>query len=278
MSANIDDRTLHELYLWPFADAVRANVASVMCSYNQLNGSFACENNAILNDILKTELGFPGYVVSDWNAQHTTANSANSGLDMTMPGSDFNNPPGSVYWGQNLASAISSGQVPQSRLDDMVTRILAAWYLTGQNQGYPSVAFNSWGNGQASVNVTSNHNEIAYEVARDSIVLLKNTNNVLPLNKPSSIAIIGTDAQTNPSGANACNDRGCDTGTLAMGWGSGTCQFPYLIDPLTAIKAQAATDGTTITTSLSDTSSSGASAAQNAEYAIVFINSDSGEG
>jgi beta-glucosidase len=278
MSSNIDDRTLHELYLWPFADAVRANVASVMCSYNQLNGSFSCESEHGLTGLLKSELGFPGYIVSDWNAQHTTANSANAGLDMTMPGSDFNNPPGSIYWGQNLANAISSGQVPQSRLDDMVTRILASWYLVGQDQGYPAIAFSSWNNGQANVNVTSNHNEIAYTVARDSIVLLKNSNNALPLNKPSSIAIIGTDAQTNSAGPNACTDRGCDTGTLAMGWGSGSCQFPYLIDPLTAIKGQAASDGTTITTSISDDSNAGASAAKNAEYAIVFINSDSGEG
>lgn len=278
MSANIDDRTLHELYLWPFADAVRANVASVMCSYNQINGTFSCEDEESMTRILKTELGFPGYIMTDWNAQHTTANSANSGLDMTMPGSDYSNTPSSVFWGQNLAKAISSGQVAQSRLDDMVIRVLAAWYLVGQDQGFPAVAFNSWSGGQASVNVTSNHNQVAHAVARDSIVLLKNTNGTLPLNKPTSIAIIGTDAQTNPSGPNACTDHGCDTGTLAMGWGSGTCQFPYLTDPLTAIKSQAASDGTTITTSISDDSSAGASAAQSAEYAIVFINSDSGEG
>lgn len=278
MSSNIDDRTFHELYLWPFADAVRANVASVMCSYNQFNGSFACESQALMNNILKKELGFPGYIMTDWNAQHSTANSANSGLDMSMPGSDFNNPPGSIYWGSSLASAISSGQVSQSRLDDMVTRILAAWYLVGQNSGYPSVQFSSWNGGQAGVNVTSSHSSVAHSVARDSIVLLKNANNILPLKKPSSIAVIGTDAQTNPSGANACNDRGCDTGTLAMGWGSGTCQFPYLTDPLSAIQTQASADGTTITRSLSDTASSGATAAQNAQYAIVFVNSDSGEG
>ncbi|PCH05918.1 Glycoside hydrolase, superfamily [Penicillium occitanis (nom. inval.)] len=261
MSSNIDDRTLHELYLWPFADAVRANVASVMCSYNQINGTFSCENEESMTGILKTELGFPGYIMSDWDAQHTTVTSANSGLDMTMPGSDYSDTPSSVLWGQNLANAISSGQVAQSRLDDMVTRILAAWYLVGQDQGFPAVAFNSWTGGQASVNVTSNHNQVARAVARDSIVLLKNTNSTLPLNKPSSIAIIGTDAQTNPSGPNACTDRGCDTGTLAM-----------------AIKTRAASDGTTITTSISDNGSAGASVAQSAEYAIVFINSDSGEG
>lgn len=73
MSSNIDDRTMHELYLWPFADAVKANVASVMCSYNKLNGStWACENEKSLNGLLKGELDFQGYVMSDWNAHHTT--------------------------------------------------------------------------------------------------------------------------------------------------------------------------------------------------------------
>jgi beta-glucosidase len=237
MSANIDDRTLHELYLWPFADAVRANVASVMCSYNQINSTYACENAAALNHTLKTELGFKGYVVSDWNAQHTTAGSANAGLDMTMPGSDLNNPPGNVLWGQNLLNAITSGQVEQSRLDDMVTRILAAWYLVGQDQGYPAVQFNSWNGGQAAVNVTGDHATVVRNVARDSIILLKNDNNTLPLAKPKSLAVIGSDAEVNSAGPNACTDRGCDTGTLAMGWGSGTCQFPvslysFIIQPL----------------------------------------------
>lgn len=71
ISSNIDDKTMHELYLWPFADAVRAGVGSVMCSYNQLNNSYACQNSKLLNDLLKNELGFQGFVMSDWQAQHT---------------------------------------------------------------------------------------------------------------------------------------------------------------------------------------------------------------
>jgi beta-glucosidase len=77
---------------------------------------------------------------------------------------------------------------------------------------------------------------------------------------------------------NACADRGCNDGTLAMGWGSGTTEFPYLVAPLDAIKTQAQKDGTSVSTSTNDNPSQGASAAQNAEYALVFINSDSGEG
>ncbi|CRK39017.1 hypothetical protein BN1723_018712, partial [Verticillium longisporum] len=80
ISSNVDDRTMHELYLWPFADTLRANVAAVMCSYNRVNGTHACENSGVLNDLLKTELGFPGYVMSDWFvAQQTTSGAANAG-------------------------------------------------------------------------------------------------------------------------------------------------------------------------------------------------------
>lgn len=68
-SSNVGDKTMHEVYLWPFQDAVKAGTASIMCSYNRVNGSYACGNNHILNYLLKNELGFPGFVVSDWGAQ-----------------------------------------------------------------------------------------------------------------------------------------------------------------------------------------------------------------
>ncbi|KAK1148089.1 hypothetical protein N8T08_010727 [Aspergillus melleus] len=278
ISSNMPDRATHELYAWPFMDAIKANVASVMCSYNKVNGSWGCESDAILNKLLKEELGFPGHVLSDWNAQHTTINSAVSGLDMTMPGSDFNSPRGNIFWGKNLEAAVANGSVPESRLNDMVTRILAGWYLVGQDQGYPEVAFSSWDGGKANVDVTEDHGSIARTVARDSIVLLKNDDEVLPLNAPGSLAIIGQDTIVNPDGANACSDRGCNKGTLAMGWGSGTSEFPYLIAPLDAIKEQAAQDGTTIIPSTTDDTAAAASAAAQADTAIVFITSDAGEG
>lgn len=117
MSSTVDDRSMHELYLWPFADAVKAGTASVMCSYNKINGTWACENNAILNNLLKNELGFQGYVMSDWNAQHTTNGAANGGMDMTMPGSDYNG--GTILWGPQLNTAVNGGQVSKTRLDDV---------------------------------------------------------------------------------------------------------------------------------------------------------------
>ncbi|KAK7955940.1 beta-glucosidase [Apiospora aurea] len=267
ISSNVDDRTMHELYLWPFADAVQANVASVMCAYNKLNGTWSCEDDKSLNGLLKQELGFQGYVLTDWNAQHTTELSANSGLDMTMPGSDYNG--GSVLWGPKLAAAVSSGRVPQSRVDDMVRRILGAWYLTQQDSGYPTININA--------NVQANHKTNVRAVARDGIVLLKNDGGALPLQKPRSLALIGSAAVNNPQGINACVDRGCNTGALGMGWGSGTANYPYFVAPADAIRTRAQRDGTTINLQASD-STSAAAAARGADAAVVFITADSGEG
>lgn len=89
ISSNVDDKTLHELYLWPFADAVRAGTGSIMCSYNKANNSQVCQNSYLQNYILKGELGFQGFIMSDWDAQHSGVASTFAGLDMTMPVSDI---------------------------------------------------------------------------------------------------------------------------------------------------------------------------------------------
>lgn len=114
VSSNLDDRTMHELYLWPFMDAVHAGVGSAMCSYNRINNSYGCQNSKVMNGLLKTELGFQGFVVSDWYAQHAGVASANAGLDMAMPDSPF--------WAGNLSVAATNGSLTAGRLDDMVTR------------------------------------------------------------------------------------------------------------------------------------------------------------
>ncbi|KAH7408490.1 beta-glucosidase 1 precursor [Phaeosphaeria sp. MPI-PUGE-AT-0046c] len=274
MSSDVNDRVLRELYVWPFMDAIHANAASVMCSYNKVNGTWACESDMVMNKLLKEELGFRGYVMSDWNAQHTTTGSANGGLDMTMPGSDFSNQ--NIYWGPQLQNAVNGGQVKQSRVDDMVKRVLASWYLLGQDKGYPTTSFSSWKIGNH--NVGGNHKTNVRAMARDGIVLLKNNNASLPLSKPKTIAVIGLDSIVAPKGANACVDRGCNDGTLAIGWGSASVEFPYLVAPLDAIKTQAQSDGSSVKSSPNDNASQGASAAQGADVAIVCINADAGEG
>ncbi|KAK4121544.1 glycoside hydrolase family 3 protein [Parathielavia appendiculata] len=267
MSSNVDDRTMHELYLWPFADAVHSNVASVMCSYNKLNGSWACESDKAQNGLLKKELGFQGYIVSDWNAQHTTNGAANNGMDMTMPGSDFNGR--NVLWGPQLNTAVNNNQVSRARLDDMAKRILAAWYLLGQNSGYPSINIRA--------NVQGNHKENVRAVARDGIVLLKN-DGILPLKKPAKLALVGSAAVVNPQGMNACADKGCNTGALGMGWGSGSVNYPYFVAPYDALRVRAQSDGTTLGLHNSDSTSGVANVVSGADAAIVVITADSGEG
>ena len=98
-----------------FYDAVRAGTGNVMCSFNRLNNSYACQNSKALNGLLKGELGFQGWVVSDWGAQKSGVASAVGGLDAAMPNS-------SGKWGANLTLAISNGTVQESQLDNMATR------------------------------------------------------------------------------------------------------------------------------------------------------------
>lgn len=95
-------------------DGVKAGAASIMCSYNRVNNSYGCQNSKLLNGILKTELEFEGFVLSDWNAQHSGVGSALAGMDMIMPQGG--------YWGKNLTEAVNNGSVSADRVDDMATR------------------------------------------------------------------------------------------------------------------------------------------------------------
>ena len=97
-------------------NSLKDGVGSVLCSYQRVNNSYACQNSKLLNGILKTELGFEGFVVSDWEGQHAGVASANAGLDIVMPNQGF--------WGDNLTEAVNNGSVSTDRIDDMATRIL----------------------------------------------------------------------------------------------------------------------------------------------------------
>ncbi|KAK6852152.1 hypothetical protein PG995_012277 [Apiospora arundinis] len=295
ISSNVDDKTMHELYLWPFVDAVRAGVGSFMCSYNQINNSYGCQNSKLLNGILKSELGFQGFVMSDWAAQHSGVSSAVAGLDMTMPGDvAFND--GKSYWGANMTLAVINGTLPEYRLDDMAMRIMAAFFKMGNEIEQPPINFDSWtkdtqgpmhyyakqGNQQINwhVNVQRDHRNLIRDVAAKSTVLLKNTKNALPLKSPKFLAVIGEDAGPSPKGPNGCADRGCNSGTLAMGWGSGTADFPYLITPLEALNMKTADEGTRLESVLDNYAwaSTKALVSQADVTALVFVNADSGEG
>ncbi|KAF5334031.1 hypothetical protein D9758_017418 [Tetrapyrgos nigripes] len=117
-SSFVDSRTTHEIYAHPFLRSVMAGVGSVMCSYNAINSTYACENSPTINALLKSEYGFRGYMMSDWQATLSTFGSVEGGLDMTMPG-DITFDSGDSYFGGNLTEYVRNGTIPEERVDDM---------------------------------------------------------------------------------------------------------------------------------------------------------------
>ena len=302
LSSNIDDRTLHELYLWPFAESVKAGVGSVMCSYNLVNNSYACGNAKLMNGILKDELGFQGFVQSDWLAQRSGVGSALAGLDMSMPGDGLRWADGKSLWGSVLTTAVLNGSLPMERLNDMAARIVASWYQLGQDdeEVFPEDGpnFSSWtydkiglihdGSGepdQAVVNkfvkVQDHHNITAHHVAAEGTVLVKNLDNILPLTRDPAtklrVGLYGEDAGPG-QGPNACPDRSCNQGTLGSGWGSGAVEFPYLITPIEALTSAFNKDSVTVTTLDSNSIPTQSNSLLDQDLCMVFANSDSGEG
>ena len=217
MSSNLDDRTLHELYLWPFAESVKAGVGSVMCSYNLINNSYACGNSKLMNGILKDELGFQGFIQTDWLAQRSGVASALAGLDMTMPGDGLLWQDGKSLFGPRLTEAALNGSLPMERLNDMATRVVAAWYQLKQDnqtewpapppEGKGGPNFSSFTDDKiglihpgsddktkAEVNKFVDvqgkgpnfHGHLAKQIAVEGTVLVKNDGGLLPLSKKGS--------------------------------------------------------------------------------------------
>ncbi|MEN8137651.1 MAG: glycoside hydrolase family 3 C-terminal domain-containing protein [Bacteroidota bacterium] len=183
VSAEIDERTMREIYFPAFKAAVqRAGSYSIMGGYNKVNGTYANENKYLLNDVLKEEWGFDGIVISDWGAVRSTVKTAEAGMDLEMPNGK--------YLGEKLLAKIISGEVDESILDDKVARILRIMFrmnLFGETPDMYGGYINS-----------DKNKAIALETAQKSIVLLKNENNVLPLDKSKikTIAVIGPNAAT----------------------------------------------------------------------------------
>ncbi|KAF1916809.1 glycosyl hydrolase family 3 N terminal domain-containing protein [Ampelomyces quisqualis] len=312
ISSNVDDRTLHEIYVWPFADSVKAGVASVMCSYNQVNASYACQNSKLLNGILKDELGFQGFVQSDWLAQRAGVASALAGLDMTMPGDGLRWAKGDSLWGAELTKSVLNGSVPIDRLDDMVTRVVASWYQVGQDK-WPEDSgpnFSSWTNerfgklhtgspsdttmGEVNKFVNAQgegkdaHGRLVRRVAAEGTVLLKNEGSLLPLDRTGwkkdkrrtkyRVGIFGEDARLPHEGLNHCSDQGCNDGTLASGWGSGAANYTYLVEPMSAIREAFDKDSVYVTDWLENKLPSQKEILKEQDLCIVFANADAGEG
>lgn len=290
---------LDELYMWPFANAVHAGVASVMCSYQRVNGSYACQNSKLLNGLLKTELGFQGYVVSDWYATHAGVASVEAGLDLDMPGTTRVRdrvPELDRYtslFGGNITTMVNNGTLSETRLNDMILRIMTPYYLLRQDQDFPSIDPST-----ASLNLFSppatwfrddwnltmdapirdardNHAQLIRKYGAASTVLVKNIRGALPLKSPSSIAVLGNDAGDITEGP-LNRFLNVEYGTLAVGGGSGAARLTNLVTPLQAIKNRAAQDGTLVESWLNNTFIAGSNvtefwAARHPEVCLVFL-------
>ncbi|MDF1520343.1 MAG: glycoside hydrolase family 3 C-terminal domain-containing protein [Brevefilum sp.] len=202
----VDERTLREIYLPAFESIVKeGHPWTVMCSYNRVNGDYASENEILLRKILKEEWGFEGVVVSDWNAVHDIFKPIKAGLDLEMPGP-------ARYFGEDLVAAVNNWQLDEKFVDEAAQRILRLLFWTGVigEADYPE------GSGD-----TKEHRALAREVAAESMVLLKNENQILPLDRKSikKLAVIGLNADQEISGG-----------------GSSRVDPPYWVTPLQGLR------------------------------------------
>lgn len=184
LSADINEAAMRQADLLAFEMAIEiGQPAAVMCSYNRLNGVYACGNNFLLNQVLKQDWGYRGYVLSDWGAVHAVTD-ANGGLDQESGDIIDELLNGSRFFA-GLGTAISGGAVQQARLDNMVQRILRSEFATGAYQ-YPPVI--------TPINAVAD-TAVAEAAEEQAAVLLQNTGNLLPLSKSvTSIAVIGGNA------------------------------------------------------------------------------------
>lgn len=177
ISSEVDERTLREIYLAAFEDAVKeAKPWAVMCSYNQLNGTFASENQWLLRDVLKEEWGFEGLVVTDWGAVNDRVKGLLAGLDLEMPGSGG-------YNDAKIVEAVKKGQIPEAVLDEACERIVSCIMTYVEHKEADAV----W-------NQEADH-QLAVETAKECMVLLKNDDQILPLSQEDSVVFIGRFAE-----------------------------------------------------------------------------------
>ncbi|MGE5557148.1 MAG: glycoside hydrolase family 3 C-terminal domain-containing protein [Bacillota bacterium] len=209
-SSEVDERTLREIYLAAFEAVVKeAGPWTVMCSYNRINGTYASAHAHLLNDILREEWGFEGVVISDWGANHATAESIRAGLDIEMPGP-------AKYYGKLLKDAVQDWKVDPETVDRSAARVIRMIALSGKLDEKAQLP-------PGSVN-TAGHQQLARQLAEESITLLKNEGGILPLKFKDikSIAVLG------PAAADLA----------VSGGGSAHLQPPYRISPWEALQAR----------------------------------------
>lgn len=191
----VDDKTLHEIYLYAFEQVVKkTDIASVMGSYNKYKGIHACQNKTLLQEILKNKWGFAGFVVTDWNAINDTGLAALSGLDLEM-GTEVPNYD-DYYFAKNYQKGLETGQYPMTSLNDKVRRLLKVMFQIGVFDPKRKIGERN----------SKKHQQIALEIARESLVLLKNDKQGLPINPRSGekVLLLGENAvMLHASGGNS---------------------------------------------------------------------------
>ena len=263
VDARLSKKAARESDLLAFELGIRiGQPSSVMCSYNKVMGDWACENDWLLNRVLKGAWHFPGFVVSDWDGTHSTAKAANAGLDVQMPGEE--------YFGEALKQAVASARVPLSRLDDMVRRLLRSMFTAGVIDHPPT---------PRTVVDPFRGREDAQHIAEESIVLLKN-DGTLPLsaNATHSIAVIGAhadvgvmsgggSAQVDAPGGNAISTATPTKWGEAVYFPSSPLRYIREHAPRAVVKFDAGTSA-----------SSAAALAKSADIAVVFADQYMSEG
>jgi beta-glucosidase len=256
-NVSIDKRAGHESDLLAFEIGVtKGHPAAVMCSYNRVNGDFACENEWLLKDVLKKDWKFPGFVLSDWGGTHSTEKASAAGLD--------NEQPGKFFYSDKYKAAVDAGKIPMAELDDHIHRILRSMFAAGVVD-YPR---------QRAVVDPFAGFETSRKIEEGGIVLLKNTKSVLPIesSKVKSIAVIGAhsdvgmisgggSAQVDPIGGNAI----MPPGKGATHWQE---QIWFPSSPLKAIQQRA--PGAKVTFDPGVDPSAAAAAAKGADVVVVF--------
>ncbi|MDQ0859994.1 glycoside hydrolase family 3 protein [Bacillus sp. V2I10] len=177
IDVEVDERTLRELYLASFEGAVKQSQPwTVMCAYNKLNGYYCSENKYLLSDILKEEWGYDGIVVSDWGAVNERAEGLAAGMELEMP-------PGILEGDKKIIAAVNNGTLSEDLLDKAVERLLKVIFKAADSKK------------EKVVRDMEAHHNLARDIARESMVLLKNENNILPLRKEGTLAVIGAFAE-----------------------------------------------------------------------------------
>ena len=262
MSSDVDERTLRQIYLPPFAAAVEAGVGAIMCGYNRVNGAWACEDAETLRT-LRSELNFSGWVMSDWGATHSTAAAANAGLDMEMPG-------GSFLTTDALRRAIANGSLAPAAVARMATRVLTSMYAAGvmdAAQQQPA--------GTPDANATSAaHDALAQRLATSAAVLLKNSGRLLPLRKTARVAVVGAAARCEEHTPSFGFGWPPSAGCLSSGGGSGGVVAPQVESILDAV----ASVGASVRYADGRDAAAAAAAAAAADVAVVVVGATSCEG